>query len=312
MRKLFFSLLAPIALCGFAINSDKPNSPWFTGPLLTPSSRVVPADEYNLEPYFYWTVFNGFYNEKSKAESRPHINQINNQLTFRIGLAKNLDLAGSIQSFYTRTRGVYSSGLNDSTLGFNYQLYLSKPEEWFPNVRLTVIEVFPTGKYQRLKEKKLGTDSGGDGAFLTILGITFGKVIHIYDVHYLSLRLNFSTTFKGRARVKGFNTFGGDSTTFGKVFIGSIFVVRGAFEYSLTRNWVLACDFQALYSAKDHFRGKTLLPVGGPSNSSISLAPAIEYNFNSQLGIIAGSWFTIDGRNAARFISTVVGLNYNF
>ncbi len=312
MRKLLLFLVSPFVLFGISVNSDKADAPWFTGPLLTPSSKVVSAGHYNIEPYSSWIVFNGVYDKNSKAVSRPHINQFTNQLTFKIGLTKKIDLSGSLQSYYTRTQHVYSTGFNDSALGLEYQIYLSKPDEWIPNAKLSVVEILPTGRYQHLKAKKLGTDSGGTGAFLTVVGLTFGKIIHIYDVHYLSLRLNFNTTFKGRSRVKGINTFGGDPSTFGKVFIGSTFVLQSSFEYTLTRNWVLACDFQAVYSGVDKFRGRTLLPVGGPSNTLYSFAPAIEYNFSDPLGVIVGSWFTVNGRNAPRFVSLVAAIDYTY
>jgi hypothetical protein len=43
-----------------------------------------------------------------------------------------------------------------------------------------------------------------------------------------------------------------------------------------------------------------------------SLAPAIEYNWSDYVGIITGAWFTIAGRNALTFISSVTALNVVF
>ena len=312
MRKLILFLVSPFVLFGISVNSEKADAPWYTGPLLTPSSKVVPAGHYNIEPYCFWTVFNGVYDKNSHAVSTPHINQITNQFSFKIGLTQVMDITGSFQSHYTRTQHVHSTGFNDSTLGLEYQIYLSKPDEWIPNAKISVVEVLPTGKYQHLKAARLGTDAGGMGAYLTIVGLTFGKIIHIYDVHHLSLRLNLNAIFKGRARVKGFNSFGGDSSTFGKVHIGSTFILQSSFEYNFTRNWVLACDFQAIYSGRDKFHGRTFIPVGGPSETLYSFAPAIEYNFSDPLGVIVGSWFTVNGRNAPRFVSLVAAVDYTY
>lgn len=312
MRKFILLLICPFFVFGIAVNSTRPDAPWYTGPLLTPSSKVVTGGNYNIEPYTYWTSFYGRYDKNSHAVSGPRIFQVTNQVTYKIGLNKKMDISGSFQSYYTETEHVHSSGFNDTLLGLEYQLYLSKPDEWIPNIKLSVAEIFPTGRYQHLKAFKLGTDSGGMGAFLTAAGVTIGKIIHIHDVHFLSLRLNCNTVFKGRARVKGINAYGGDPTTFGKISVGSTCIVQGSFEYTVTRHWVLACDFQAIFSGKDTFHGRSFLPVGGPSNSLYSLAPAIEYNFNAELGIIVGSWFTIAGRNAPRFVTFAGAIDYSF
>jgi hypothetical protein len=52
--------------------------------------------------------------------------------------------------------------------------------------------------------------------------------------------------------------------------------------------------------------------VGTPSTSLLTLAPAIEYNFTQTIGVIVGSWFTLKGRNANRFVSAAAALNYYF
>src|ERR1700677_2992865 len=38
-------------------------TPWFTGPLISSSGYTVKPQHYNLEPYFYFYVYNGGYNE---------------------------------------------------------------------------------------------------------------------------------------------------------------------------------------------------------------------------------------------------------
>jgi hypothetical protein len=40
-----------------------------------------------------------------------------------------------------------------------------------------------------------------------------------------------------------------------------------------------------------------------------SLAPAIEYNFNSRVGIIAGAKLTVAGRNATALVIPVAAIN---
>jgi hypothetical protein len=52
--------------------------------------------------------------------------------------------------------------------------------------------------------------------------------------------------------------------------------------------------------------------VGFPSSEQISFAPAIEYNFSSELGLIVGCWFTGWGRNSTQFRSGVINLDYTY
>ena len=76
------------------------------------------------------------------------------------------------------------------------------------------------------------------------------------------------------------------------------------------REWT---DFQYQHSNKNRFSGKKggSAPIA-PSSEQISMAPALEYNFNANVGIIGGAWFSVAGRNSTQFISWVLALNiYN-
>ncbi|MES2122546.1 MAG: hypothetical protein V4492_07205, partial [Chlamydiota bacterium] len=77
----------------------------------------------------------------------------------------------------------------------------------------------------------------------------------------------------------------------------------------------LALDIQYQHNNKTRFsghKGRTRgvrNVVGGPSSEQFSLAPAFEYNFTYNVGLIAGCWFTVAGRNALEFASGVVAIN---
>src|SRR5262249_9767564 len=101
---------------------------------------------------------------------------------------------------------------------------------------------------------------------------------------------------------------------------GNSAVIDAALEYSMTRNWVLALDVAYERDANTHVwgldrpaSGAVLLPAAVELNSGTahtwSLAPAIEYNFNSRVGIIAGAKLTVAGRNAAALLIPVAAVN---
>ena len=48
------------------------------------------------------------------------------------------------------------------------------------------------------------------------------------------------------------------------------------------------------------------------SSTSIALAPAIEYNFTSRVGLIAGVEFSVAGRNTPSYIAPQVALTMAF
>ena len=48
------------------------------------------------------------------------------------------------------------------------------------------------------------------------------------------------------------------------------------------------------------------------SEKQATYAPAIEYNYNENFGIIAGYWFSTKGKNSPDFKSYVLALNFYF
>lgn len=284
--------------------------PWFTGPLFTPSARLVEKGHVNIEPYILWREINGHYDNNWNASSTPKINQIITELPIKWGIADKFNISFLFTSQYKWNKKTSSAGLGDFVATLEYQLYNNKSNEFAIKVYLQ--EIFPTGKYRKLHATKMGTDSFGGGSFITIAGITFSKLFHLNNNHYLKTRLNIAETFPSEVHVKGINSYGGDPSTNGKVFPGNTFAVLFGAEYTLTKNWVLAIDIISLFSSKTRFKGNTLLPVNHPSSAQFTAAPAIEYNFSQTIGIIAGPWFTFAGRNSDRFHGFVAALNWYF
>ena len=40
----------------------------------------------------------------------------------------------------------------------------------------------------------------------------------------------------------------------------------------------------------------------------LTIAPAVEYNFNQHVGLIAGPWFSLRGKNTTEFFGLVAAL----
>jgi hypothetical protein len=125
-----------------------------------------------------------------------------------------------------------------------------------------------------------------------------------------------SYTYPNAVHVKGINVFGGGKDPRGKVYPGPYLLTILGLEYTLTRNWALALDIEYLHTDHTRFsdtKGATESKknqVGLPSSEQFSLAPAIEYNWSANFGIISGVWFSIAGRNTAAFANGIVAVSF--
>jgi len=293
--------------------------PWLTGPLLAPASVVVPIGDVNIEPYLFAQAFTGEYNSDWKAVESPTLwmNYLE-PLTY-VGLTEWMDLALLPTLFWNYSHHEASWQFGDLTIALDFQLYASKPGSAIPNVKLTLREIIPTGKYRNLDPKKKGTDIGGAGSWDSAVALVLGHIYHIAHAYYFDYRLYLNYDIPAPVRLKGFNTYGGGFGTNARLIPPQHFTADLGLQLTLTQNWALALDFVARFSGKTRFSGKVgTAPDGSPASLGrgfqvqYSLAPAIEYNWSAYIGVIAGAWFTVAGKNASEFTSGVIAANFYF
>ncbi len=295
-------------------------SPWFTGPLLTPSPHVVTVGHVNFEPYVFYTHSNSRYNNKGNKESVPTTLVWNEVFSLQVGITDRMEFDINPTVFTTTRKGQTYSAMGDTLAVLGFQAY-ADPKTYFPDVKLSLRVLFPTGKYHRLIPEAYSADATGGGAYTTSFAICLGKTYKLYGSHYLNTRLFFSYAYSFPVHVEGFSIYGGGYGTYGEVSPGNAFFSALGLEYNLTRNWALAIDFTYLNEGKTTFQGDAgfLTPPKDPiqipsslgSNASYlwTIAPAIEYNFNTNWGIIVGPVFTIAGKNSADLLSLVGAVN---
>ena len=294
--------------------------PWSTGPLLAPSGYVVPAGHANYEPYLYVTAYTGDYDGDWHVVEADHTLWNNVfQPILQFGLTSWLDFQFSPTLFYNYTDHQAQWLLADLPVGIDIQLY--KPDtalSWIPAFKLALRETFPVGKYRNRKASKQEADVSGTGSFETSIGLVIGKLFHFGGVSFLNFRLLLECTLPAPVRLRGYNTYGGGKGTDARLFPPQNFQFDIGMEFILTRNWVFACDLVGNYWKKTHFSGNPgLTPEGTPAALGIpnfavqyAIAPAIEYNWSGNLGIIGGGWFSVAGRNSPNFWSAVFAVNY--
>ncbi|MES2272632.1 MAG: hypothetical protein V4487_00370 [Chlamydiota bacterium] len=286
---------------------------WFTGPLLSATSVSVPAGDYDIEPYIFATAQTGIYNSNWEIIKEETIWKNLFQPTLEFGITSWMDFEFNPALFYNYTKGAAKWTVGDMPIGLNIQLYHRSPEnstEWDTSFLLYLKELVPLGKYQNLEMKKKGTDLGGEGSWQTLFGIAWGNLFYLGGAHFLNTIFSIQYTLPAPVHVKGLNSYGGGAGTRGKVYPAQNFLADVAFELSLSQNWVFAMDIVGTWSTRTRFKGKTLEQNTLGSAVQYSLAPAIEYNWGPGIGLIAGAWFTVAGRNSTQFTSGVIAFNY--
>jgi hypothetical protein len=301
-------------------NAEFPvEAPWLTGPLIAPSSVVVPVGSYNIEPYFYVTAVTGQYDDHWKAIHSATFWSDNFQVPIQVGVLPRLDFQFTPGVYWNYTEHKSSWAFADLPVGVDIQVYDNKfiESNWMPSVKLVLREVFPTGKCNRLNPDKLGTDAGGFGSWISGFGLVFGKLIYLRGLHFLNVRFTAQYNLPSAVSLRGFNFYGGGYGTRAKYFPRQNIFLDLGLEFTLAQTWALACDFVANYYTKAHFSGFAgVLKDGSPASLSTdskiqySIAPAIEYNWSSNWGVIGGAWFTVAGRNSQQFFSGIVAINY--
>lgn len=291
------------------------DEPFLTGPLLCPSGHTIPFGHINLEPYVFINNNLGYYNNHWHIHrfSGPSADSINLQYLVQVGVSSFQDFSFIPQVFYNYTGSRNNVRYGDFVVQTGFQIYTSRFDSWIPTTKLEFSEVLPTGKYDQLDMDLIGTDMGGSGSFATSIKLVMTDLWYFGGHHFLAARMSNGVTFFTDVDVVGINAYGGDSTTSGTVKPGTAFTTIGGLEFTLTKNWALAFDIDFTYSMPTKFKGTSIATVGNNNHVFLlSLAPALEYNFNANMGLIGGVWFSVLGENTNEFINGVIAFNWFF
>ncbi len=322
MRFIYKKLLFVILIfCCFSIKAvpdpDYLGLPWMTGPLLAQAGHTLPAGHSNYEPYLFVTDTFGVFDTNGKKQQISPVIKTTPAMVFTQGLTSFMDLQVIADYSFINSAANNYSGIGDPTVFLGFQAFVEDKQGWRPDLRFTISEEFPVGRYQNLNPINGGIDAIGAGSYQTGIGANFQKTFLIKQTYYLRARLTFLYVIPSSPKVSNANTYGGGTGTDGIIDIGNIFNIDGSIEFAITKNWVPALDIVYAYQAKSQFSGTlgttssgAAAMVGGVSAQVFSLAPAIEYNFSRKLGIIAGAWFSVYGKNTANFAAAVMAVNY--
>ena len=262
-----------------------------------------------IEPNLIDAIPQGHIDNDGQRHPAPHANQFGSLCFLLYGLTNN-EGVGLIPriGFNDVSVGRDSSNVGVGDLSVQAQYGLTKFQEgsWIPTTAFVVQETVPTGKYDRLGDRP--ADGLGLGTYSTNVALYSQYFFWMPNGRSLRTRLDVSYQISGSAGVRDVSVYGTEEGFRGRARPGNETVVDAAGEYSMTRHWVLAMDVAYEHDGSTHVHGMGSDFNTGPSRTW-SLAPAIEYNFNSRVGIIAGAKLTVAGRNATALVIPVAAVN---
>jgi hypothetical protein len=318
--------------------------PWFTGPLLAEPAETIPLGHWNFQIFNFSTFSDSIYGTDGRnLKTDPNSNiQILPQLTY--GVADDLDFELDPIFIQNKTSGKTYNSIGDTTVILGMQVLRQKENLLKPDLRVTLEEILPSGRYDNLIEENHGTDALGMGSYQTSLVFNFQHMRHLIKEHYLNSHLSFSYLYASSVHIHGISTYGGNAFTRGDVKPGSVFTLDIAEELNLTQNWGIVLEGFIQYQQADRFKGNygkvsnrlspseksqlrsrlfKLFPtkrnisslfldnlrIGNGTLNLFSLAPAIEYSISENYGFIIGSWFSMGGKNTPNFASFAISFN---
>ncbi len=291
---------------------------WWTGPLLAPNAATLPKGHFYFEPYLYDAMPYAALDSGGRAHPTPYGNDFGSLTYINYGLTDRLTV-GMIPNFgYDRPAdGPASSGpgVGDLTLQAQYRLTPLDARSAVPIASINVQETLPVGRYDHLGRS---SDGFGSGAHTTTLSAYFMSYFWLPNGRILRARLDLSYAIPGPVSVEDRSVYGTPSGFRGRASPGDAVYGDLAFEYSVTRHWVLACDFWLQEDGNTRVAGSVAGPDGRISGFArdsgvgrkLYVAPALEYNFSSRLGVIFGVRVLSAGRNETATVTPVAAVSY--
>jgi hypothetical protein len=291
---------------------------WWTGPVLAPSAATLPHGHILIEPYLYDVTVQGRFDSQGVRHSAAHSNGFRSLTYMLYGLTDRATIGLIPTAGYNTVSGGPSSsgpGLGDVSLQAQYRLTQFHAESWIPTTSVVVQETFPSGKYDRLGNRP--SDAFGSGAYTTTLGFYSQTYFWLPNRRILRMRLNVTNGFSRSVNVDDASVYGTGAGFRGRAKPGRSLFLNSSWEYSVTRSWVLALDATYRHNGNTRVVGSNILDSppqniqidSGPS-WALGFAPAIEYSWKRNLGVIFGSYVIPACRNTAASITPVVAVNY--
>jgi hypothetical protein len=185
---------------------------------------------------------------------------------------------------------------------------------WAPTISVALQETLPTGRYDQLGDRP--SNALGAGTFTTSPAFYSQTFFWLPNGRILRMRFNVVPSFSRSTTVQDVSVYGTSAGFRGQANPAPSVFVDAAWEYSMTKRWVFALDATYRRQGNTSVNGYNISdpaePIrlnSGPSDA-FGLAPALEYNWKSNLGVLVGVRFIPVGRNTTTTITPALAVNF--
>ena len=293
----------------------------YTGPLLTPNAGILPRGMVNVEPYLVYSSSRYYYDNDGNKRRQNRTAQWQTLVPVNVGITERFGVQATLGATHNLAQGGrHSAGMRATDTSLRAQFLVLRPsaDGLRPALSISAIHRFPTGRYDRLDDNPLnGSGSGVHGDRVDVL---IQQSLPMPTGRPLRWRGRLAYDFNpGAVDIRGQSVYGTDAGFRGRADLSHAWSASASVEYSIDSHWVLAMDLA--YQRGSTTRVYGVVPVAGQHvainrpgtiSRNVSIAPAIEYNINSSLGIVAGVHMSVAGRNSDAFVAPQAAVNMVF
>ncbi|KAA8383749.1 hypothetical protein FKW31_14295 [Acetobacter sp. DmW_136] len=247
--------------------------------------------------------------------SSPRQQSITSLTVYRYAITNYLSIQTEPTiSYMWRNHRTTSSGLKfgDLPIDLMWRYLTADPQRFIPTLNLITGVSLPTGDYSHLGRAE---DGVGSGVYTYRVTLTEQSTYTLPD--HRELRLRMWATFRRAltsAHLHDVTSYGTLKGFSGRAQPGMYGETGFSLEYGINQRWVLAVDIARDWAngARLHGRYKngTYLYTTTASSGDWQIAPAVEYNWSPNYGVIAGVSIYYAGHNTYRIISPQVAVNF--
>ncbi len=270
------------------------------GPFVADTAEPIETHKlvFQVIPSFF--IKQGVYNEEGNRQYLPSGDRQNQLITlFKpiYGLFNHFEISAEIPVQYNwltqGNRSANDGGVGEVLLAGKYRFWENDKNGWRPSISGIAKVKFPSGRYEKLSENRLGGDKTGNGSYEYWIGVNCSKFLGDWAVH-----LNLWYDWVAETTVDGVRTKP-----------GNILNYNAAVEYSFNKKFSFLLELIGLEQGKREEMNQT---VEKSEVRSLALMPALGWEINEKICLLMGCSFSLLGKNTDFGFTPALLFNYSF